>query len=96
MPRGRPRKDAAEGSEVNEKTKPRSISIDAELYDIIESQTDAFEELFGFRPTMAQTLAYILKKADLVPAKPKAEEDRPETEKAVPEAQGSLLEKHAA
>ena len=97
MPRGRPRKDAAEGSEVNEKTKPRSISIDAELYDIIESQTDAFEELFGFRPTMAQTLAYILKKADLVPTKPKkADEERPETEEAAPEAQGSLLEKHAA
>ena len=89
MARGRPRKDPTESKDATEKSKPRSITVDAELYEIIESQTDAFEELFGFRPTMAQTLAYILKKADLVPAKPKPEQPEPES-------QGSLLQSSVA
>lgn len=70
MPRGRPRKTQAEGEmETVEKTKPRSIAVDLELYDVISSTADTLADELGFRPTLSQALSYLIKKANVAPSK---------------------------
>lgn len=66
MKRGRPRKDLGEGeSEVVEKAKPRSIAIDPELFELINNTADALSEQLGFRPTLSQSLSYLIKNANI-------------------------------
>lgn len=74
MPRGRPRKTQTEGDmETTEKAKPRSITIEPELFEVISSTADTLADELGFRPTLSQALSYLIKKANVVPPKPAAE-----------------------
>jgi|GEM_PF-6315780 len=41
--------------------KPRNITVDAEVQELVSRQQDKLEGVFGFRPTISQTLRYMLK-----------------------------------
>lgn len=78
MTRGRPRKEQGDGDNGTvEKAKPRSIAIDPELFEVINNTADALSEKLGFRPTLSQSLSYLIKNAniELPKADPKQDSD---------------------
>ena len=40
----------------------KNITVDADIIDILNAKAAALEETFGFKPTVSQTLRYVLKK----------------------------------
>lgn len=42
--------------------KYKSLTVDADIIDILNIKAAALEETFGFKPTVSQTLRYVLKK----------------------------------
>jgi hypothetical protein len=41
----------------------KNVTIDAELVELLNQQADELKTVFGFRPTLSQTLRYLLNKA---------------------------------
>jgi hypothetical protein len=50
------------GNKPGQPPKYRNISVDADIVDVINAKAAVLEETFGFKPTISQTLRYILKK----------------------------------
>ena len=44
-------------------TKVKNVTIDDDLVDTLNSKADSLEAVFGFRPTLSQTLRHLLKKS---------------------------------
>jgi hypothetical protein len=42
--------------------KYRNITVDADIIEILRAKANELEEAFGFKPTVSQTLRYVLKK----------------------------------
>lgn len=40
----------------------KSITVDADVIDIINAKAATLEETFGFKPTVSQTLRYVMRK----------------------------------
>lgn len=40
----------------------KNITVDADIITILTAKGEELEERFGFRPTVSQTLRYVLKK----------------------------------
>jgi hypothetical protein len=51
-------------SRARSKTKVKNITIDADLVEALNDACDRLEKKFGFRPTMSQTLRYLIKHID--------------------------------
>lgn len=43
------------------KAKTKNITVDADIVEILNERSDALAEVLGFRPTISQTLRYMLK-----------------------------------
>ena len=43
-------------------TRYRNITVDADIIDILNQKATELEAGFGFKPTISQTLRYVLKK----------------------------------
>lgn len=46
-----------------ERRQVKNITVDADIQDRLNELADRLEEGFGFRPTISQTLRYLLKRA---------------------------------
>lgn len=40
----------------------KTITVDTDIIDILNTKAAELEETFGFKPTVSQTLRYVLKK----------------------------------
>ena len=40
----------------------KNITVDADIIDILNTKAAELEDMFGFKPTVSQTLRYVLKK----------------------------------
>jgi hypothetical protein len=40
----------------------RNITVDSDIIDLLNAKADDLTEMFGFRPTLSQTLRYLMKK----------------------------------
>lgn len=43
-------------------TRYKNITVDADIIDILNTKAAELEDMFGFKPTVSQTLRYVLKK----------------------------------
>jgi len=50
------------GNKKGEAPKYRNVTVDADLVEAIHQKADELESQFGFRPTVSQTIRYLLKK----------------------------------
>lgn len=50
------------GNKKGEPPKYKNISIDADLVEVINQRATDLESVFGFRPTLSQTIRYAFKK----------------------------------
>lgn len=50
------------GNTKGQPPKYKSMTIDADLVDTLNSAADKLQEEFGFRPTLSQTLRHLLRK----------------------------------
>ena len=47
----------------DQKAQTKNITVDADLVEGLNGIADALERIFGFRPTLSQTLRHLIKKA---------------------------------
>ena len=47
---------------LDQRAQYKNIAVDAELVKVISATSDELEPVFGFRPTLSQTLRHLLKK----------------------------------
>jgi hypothetical protein len=52
------------GNKKGEPPKYRNISVDADLVDQINQKANELEPIFGFRPTISQTIRHAFKKGE--------------------------------
>ena len=75
MPRGRPKvyqtEQARKAARVKARAKFRNIAIDSDLVEQLSAVANGLEAQLGFRPTLSQTLRYLLNK---LPNESKAKE----------------------
>lgn len=45
------------------KAKVKNITVDADMVDALNEVADNLSDTFGFRPTISQTLRYLIKRA---------------------------------
>jgi hypothetical protein len=45
-----------------EPPKYRNVTVDADLVEMMNQKANELELIFGFRPTLSQTIRYVLKK----------------------------------
>ena len=50
------------GNKSGEPPKYRNISVDADLVEVINRKADELEPIFGFRPSISQTVRHAFKK----------------------------------
>jgi hypothetical protein len=48
-----------------EKAQTKNITVDADLVEILNKTADRLVNSLGFRPTLSQTIRYVIKKLDL-------------------------------
>lgn len=70
MPAGRPpvyateeeRLAAKAAAKARSKEKTKNITLDADLFELLNSKASSLEADFGFRPTLSQTVRYLIAK----------------------------------
>lgn len=71
MKRGRPR--------LSDRRRHKSVSIDGDLLDMLNSIANGLVDKFGFRPSISQTVRYLLSTSKFTPARGAARHRRAET-----------------
>ena len=51
------------GNKKGQPPKYRNISVDADIVETLNAKAAELEKLFGFKPTLSQTLRHVLKGA---------------------------------
>jgi hypothetical protein len=50
------------GNKPGEPPKYRNVTIDADLVELMNREADELEPIFGFRPTLSQTIRHVIKR----------------------------------